>query len=86
MTTADGTPVGHAVDAMLSCRDGRIVYLVVSQGGVGGAGEKLHALGWRDLHVEEEAIVSSVDGAELDQRHPLDPAHWPASLRAARAH
>ncbi|NIJ09063.1 sporulation protein YlmC with PRC-barrel domain, partial [Sphingomonas vulcanisoli] len=83
VTSPDGAPIGRAVDAMLSCDDGRIVYLVVSEGGLAGAGERLHALGWRDLEVEEEAIVSHVDANALAGRTPLDPTHWPAGLRAA---
>ncbi|WP_174274818.1 PRC-barrel domain-containing protein [Sphingomonas bacterium] len=83
--TGAGETIAKTVDAMVNCGDGSIAYLVVSKGGVGGAGETLHALGWGDVRVEDDAIVSEIDAAALEKHPALDPAHWPPTAEAAGA-
>ena len=73
-----GKAVGNAVDAMVRCEDGRIAYLVVAQGGVGGLGETLHALPWDRLRLEPEKVVA--DRIRIDRLDPIDPKDWPARL------
>lgn len=83
VTDRSGATVASTVDAMASCHDGAIRYLVVSSGGVGGLGERLHALGWDEVRIGEDVIETRVDAAGLDRRPVLDPAHWPESAEAA---
>jgi hypothetical protein len=80
-----GETIASTVDALAACRDGRIAYFVVSRGGVGGVGEKLHALGWHEVTIRDGVIETRLDEAALDRRPVLDPAHWPASAEAAGA-
>jgi hypothetical protein len=73
-----GQALGSAVDAMIQCKDGRIAYLVIGKGGVGGLGETLHALPWDRVKLEPGRIVASIDAAALDSLEPIDPRNWPA--------
>jgi hypothetical protein len=87
----DGTPirggsgetVATVVDAMARSDQGRIVYLVVREGGVGGVGERLHALGWDEIDMKDGAMVSRLSPAMLERRPTLEPGQWPASAAAA---
>jgi hypothetical protein len=79
----DGATLAATVDAMAGCDDGRVRYLVVSRGGVGGVGESLHALGWEEVTIGEEAISARIGADALDRRPALDPTDWPESARAA---
>jgi hypothetical protein len=59
------------------------VYLVVREGGVGGVGERLHALGWDEIDMKDGAMVSRLSPAMLERRPTLEPGQWPASAAAA---
>jgi hypothetical protein len=85
MPVRDGTgeTVATAVDAMASCDEGRIIYLVVREGGVGGVGERLHALGWNEVAVQDGAMLSRLSPAVLARRPTLAPGQWPATAAAA---
>jgi hypothetical protein len=74
----NGDAIGSAVDAMIQCQDGRIAYLVVGKGGVGGVGETLHAIPWQQITLEPGRIVADVEAAALDRLEPIDPRNWPA--------
>lgn len=78
-----GEAIATVVDAMASCDDGRIVYLVVREGGVGGVGERLHALGWTEVRVQDGAMTSRLSSKLLARRPSLGPGQWPASAAAA---
>ena len=70
--------LGRCVDAMAGCRSGRIAYVMVSEGGVAGAGEHLRRLPWGELHVEEEEVVTGLDEAEFCSLEPVPKDHWPS--------
>ena len=69
--------VGHCIDAMAGCRSGRLDYLVVSEGGVGGVGERLRRLPWDDSHVEDEAVVTSLSPERFGDLQELQRDEWP---------
>lgn len=52
-----GVTIGTAIEAMLECDSGRLSYLVVRSGGVGGIGERLRAVPQTDLRFEGDRIV-----------------------------
>jgi hypothetical protein len=79
----DGAVIGQAVEAMAACDSGAIAYLVVSQGGVGGVGERLHALGWHEITPGADRIEARIGADALARRPRLDPEHWPATAEAA---
>lgn len=60
---AGGMVIGHVVDALISCADGRIGYLVVREGGAAGVGENLRRLPWSDAKVRDQAISTQLSEA-----------------------
>jgi hypothetical protein len=78
-----GEAIGSAVDAMVRCEDGRIAYLVVGKGGLGGLGETLYALPWHRVRLAPGKIVTTLGDGEFERLEPIDPKDWPAHLRSA---
>jgi len=69
--------LGTCVDAMAGCGSGRIAYVMVSQGGIAGAGETLHRLDWSDLRADGEAVVTTLDEAQFRALEPIPKDQWP---------
>jgi hypothetical protein len=72
-----GSEVGHCIDAMASGRSGRLDYLVVSEGGVAGVGERLRRLPWSGAHVEEETVVCTLSHDRFTRLDELARDEWP---------
>ena len=70
--------VGACVDAMAGCRSGRIAYVMVSEGGVAGAGETLRRLPWDTVCVDEDEVVTDLDAAQFCRLDPVPRDQWPA--------
>jgi hypothetical protein len=77
-----GDPVGHSVDAMIRCDDGRLAYVVVRSGGIGGVGETLREVPWSEFSVVEERITLDLQSGQFEALPPIDPARWPARASA----
>jgi hypothetical protein len=75
-----GAPVGEVVEGMMRCDDAGLAYLVVSEGGVGGVGERLHALAPEDLVFTETGVTSRLTAEALARRPVLAEGQWPASV------
>jgi hypothetical protein len=71
------TEVGHCVEAMAGCRSGKLDYLVVSEGGVAGVGERLRRLRWLDAHVEDDKVALHLMPGQFDQLEELQADEWP---------
>jgi hypothetical protein len=69
--------IGHCIDAMAGCRSGRLDYLVVSEGGVAGVGERLRRLPWTDSEVDEEAVVTGLSPKQFGRLEELQRDEWP---------
>jgi len=78
---ADGTAIGMVVEAMLRCSDAGIAYVVVSEGGVGGIGERLHALRTEELLLSEDGVACRLSASDLERLPVLEPGAWPAALQ-----
>lgn len=61
LKSSDGQDLGAGIDAMAGCQGGRLHYLVVSTGGIGGIGETVRRLPWREVRVEGEELQASLD-------------------------
>lgn len=91
LTSVEGLPVrdsagnviATAVDAMAACDGGAISYVVVREGGVGGVGERLHALGWDEIIMEKDGMCTRLSEDMLARRLELAPGAWPATAAAA---
>jgi len=69
--------VGHCIDAMAGCRSGRLDYLVVSEGGLAGVGERLRRLPWEHAHVHEESVVARIGAEQFEKLEELQRDQWP---------
>jgi hypothetical protein len=70
--------IGHCVDAMAGCRSGSLDYVVVSEGGLAGVGEKLRRLPWDQAHVDGEAVVAHFAPARFESLREIPRDQWPA--------
>ncbi len=73
---AGGIELGVSVDAMAGCDHGRLAYVVVSSGGVGGVGETVHRVDWRNLSIDDGRLTSHLDQAAFDQLEQLEKDDW----------
>ncbi|HEU0045275.1 PRC-barrel domain containing protein [Sphingomonas sp.] len=80
LTGRDDAPLGTVVEAMMRCNGAELSYVVVSEGGVGGVGERLHALDPRELRFSENGVGSDLSAQDLAARPVLTPGDWPATL------
>jgi hypothetical protein len=69
--------VGHCVDAMAGCRSGKLDYLVVSEGGLAGVGERLRRLPWSDVHVDADAVAVHFAPERFSRLEMLERDQWP---------
>ncbi len=72
------TKLGACVDAMAGCASGRIAYVMVSEGGIAGAGETLRRLRWDGLRVDGDVVVTQLDAAQFCKLEPVPKDQWPA--------
>ncbi|MFL6741098.1 MAG: PRC-barrel domain containing protein [Sphingomicrobium sp.] len=73
-----GEQIAHCIDAMAGCRSGRVAYLVASEGGVAGMGERLRRLPWSSAHVEGDAVIASFSPDAFRRLEELPKDEWPA--------
>lgn len=83
LTGRDGAQLGTVVDGMMRCRDSALAYIVISEGGVGGVGERLRALHPDEVRFSAEGPVCDLDAAALARRPLLAAGAWPVALDAA---
>lgn len=72
-----GNEVGHCVEGMAGCRSGRLDYVVVSEGGVAGVGERLRRLPWDEAHVEGETVLVHFAAEHFGSLDELQRDEWP---------
>lgn len=70
--------IGHCIDAMTGSRSGTLDYLVVSEGGVAGVGEKLRRVPWSEAHVNGETVVTHFAPDRFERLEELQRDKWPA--------
>jgi len=78
LVSSEGQEMGHCVDAMAGCRSGKLDYLVMSEGGVGGVGETLRRIAWADCRVEGDEVRSVLASSQFRSLQEVEPDHWPA--------
>jgi PRC-barrel domain len=69
--------IGSAVGLMAAVDSGKVAYIVVGLGGIGGLGERLVALPWDVVDLSEQTGVAKISERELAALPDLDPADWP---------
>ncbi|MGZ4994879.1 MAG: PRC-barrel domain-containing protein [Methylobacter sp.] len=76
-----GENMGGIKDLVIDSESGRVVYAVVSFGGILGLGNKLFAIPWSVLkwNREKEYYVLDLDKETLKNAPGFDKKHWPDS-------
>ena len=69
---------GQCIDAMAGCQSGRLHYVVVSQGGIGGVGETLRRVPWSAVRVDGEEVTARFSIERYRALEALERDQWPA--------
>jgi len=74
-----GEDIGHIEELMVDVTTGRIAYAVLSFGGFMGIGNKLFALPWAAVTVDEghKRFVVNITKEALEKMDGFDKEHWP---------
>ena len=74
-----GEKLGKVDEIMIDIPSGRVAYAVLSFGGVLGMGNKLFALPWEIMSVDEDekCFIVNVDKETLKTAPGFDKDHWP---------
>lgn len=83
LTGCDGADLGVVIDGMMRCQGSALAYVVVSEGGIAGVGERLHALDPATLRFSEQGVACDLDVDALARLPVLAADAWPASLDVA---
>ncbi len=75
----EGENLGKIEDLMIDLNNGQVAYAVLSFGGFMGMGDKLFALPWKSLSVDEEnkQVVLDVPKDTLKESDGFDKSNWP---------
>ena len=76
---ADGAQVGSVVEALVTCDNGEVSYIVVSSGGIGGVNETLRAVSRADVEFACDGFRLRCDAAWFERLPPLSDGAWPAA-------
>src|SRR5450755_1035773 len=74
-----GEDLGKVDEIMIDIPSGRVAYAVLSFGGVLGMGNKLFAVPWSALRVDEDekSFILDVDKTKLEKAPGFDKSNWP---------
>lgn len=74
-----GEDLGKVEEIMVDVPTGQIAYVVISFGGFLGIGDKLFAVPWRALSLNERdrLFLLDVDRRQLEEAPGFDRDHWP---------
>lgn len=80
-----GEDLGKIHEIMIDTQSGRVGYAVLSFGGFLGMGDKLFAIPWNQLSLDEvrKVFVLDVDRAILEKAPGFDKDNWPDMADAA---
>ncbi|MGK2908400.1 MAG: PRC-barrel domain-containing protein [Sphingobium sp.] len=78
-----GNIIGHIRGGMIEQETGRIRYVVIACGGIGGINDTLHSIAWDTLKPSNDGFEIPCSLDQLRAREQLDPADWPIAARAA---
>ena len=76
---ADGKKLGKVDEIMIDIPSGRVAYAVMSFGGFLGMGDKLFAVPWSALQVDEDekCFILDVDRSVLERAPGFNKDRWP---------
>jgi len=79
VTASDGKPIGKAVEALVSCENGSVSYVVVGTGGVGGIAETLRAVSRDNINFAYDSLALRRDSIWFEAQPTLEGGDWPAA-------
>jgi hypothetical protein len=82
VVASDGETVGNAVEALIACEDGRISYVVVSSGGIAGAGETLRAVAGAEIEFSAQELRLRAAKQWFEALPQIGDGDWPAAPAA----
>jgi sporulation protein YlmC with PRC-barrel domain len=79
VVNAAGDDLGKINEIMIDTRSGRVAYAVLSFGGFLGMGDKLFAIPWDRMALDQNrrCFVLNVDKATLERAPGFDKDNWP---------
>ena len=79
VTNAAGEDLGKVAEILIDIPTGRVAYAVLSFGGVLGVGNKLFAVPWSSLRVDEDnkCFILDADKQTLESAPGFDKNNWP---------
>ncbi len=79
VVNAHGEDLGKVEEIMVHIDSGKVAYAVLSFGGFLGIGDKLFAIPWEALTLDEDnhRFILNVDKERLEQAPGFDKDHWP---------
>lgn len=72
---AAGKKIGTCVDAMAGCGNGRVHYVVASDGGLVGVGETLRKIPWERSRMNSDKLIAD---AAIERFEAIEKDEWPA--------
>jgi len=80
-----GEDLGKVTELMIDIPSGRVAYAVLSFGGILGVGNKLFAVPWNALTLDEDEkqFILKADKARLENAPGFDKDNWPDMADAA---
>ena len=82
MTVSDGRGerLGTSVEAMIECASGKVAYVVVASGGVGGIDEDLRSVPAAQIMFHSSGLLLQMTRAEFERRPILETGNWPGRI------
>ena len=74
-----GENIGNIKEIMINLQDGKVAYAVLSFGGFLGLGDKLFAIPWSSIIVDQDnkCCVMSMSKEQLEKAPGFDKDNWP---------
>ena len=82
---ADSTKIGTVIDVMLTCDSKQVAYVVIAEGDIVGARERLRALPPQLFEAMNGEVTCKLSFAEFCCRPEIDPECWPDTIPEANA-
>lgn len=85
VTNSQGEDLGEVEEIMLDLQNGRVAYAVLSFGGLLGMGDKLFAIPWEALEIDQkkEKVVTNITKEKLKNAPGFDKDNWPQTANTA---
>ncbi len=79
VAASDGERIGKAVEALVTCKDGSVSYVVVASNGLGGIGEELRAVDRTQIDFACDRLKLRQSRDWFENLPPLADGDWPAA-------